>query len=165
MKRVLLGAGLAILLSLMLGGGYLGVSLLRPELFRADLRREFSLYDLTLGESTQHQVKANLGEPHRERHESLSILYEYPSLGLSLRIGQLSGVLEWYEVRSDQFTTARGVRVGNSMTTITAAYGKPTEVTALPDAARVRYIFGIAYVLEFWLNNRQQVERIAFYRT
>jgi hypothetical protein len=162
---VLLGTGLTMLLCLILGGGYLSVSLLRPELVRPDLRREFSLYQLTLGESTESQVRDHLGEPDRERRESLSILYEYASLDLSLRLGLDSGVLEWYEIRSDQFATARGVRVGDRFTAITEAYGKPTEVTPLPDSSRVRYIFGMVYVLEFWLDNLQRVERIAFYRT
>jgi|GEM_PF-4135029 len=159
----------AIGLLAVLGGAvlvaYIAVGTVKPDLVNHDLRREFAFAGLTVGESTMQDVLATFGVPQREYREPLSLRYEYPSKGLLLRIGVASGRVEWYEFSSSQYATAKGVKVGAPFTAVTDAYGKPSSVTPLASGTRVRYHYGIAYTLEFWLDRDGKLARVAFFKS
>ena len=165
--RVLKGllVGLSVLLLLAIAGVAIVVmNMVKPELARPELRHEFTIGGLTIGKSTKEEMVARYGAPAREIVSTRSTTYEYPDLGLILQIGNATGKLDWYEITSDQFATSKGITVGATLEQIKLAYKKPTEVTPLDGQTRVRYFFGIAYALEFWLNNEGKATRILFFQ-
>lgn len=163
LKGLLVG-GAVILLLAITGAVLLVVDMKRPELARPDLRHEFTVGGLTIGESTKEDMLARYGPPGREIVATRSTTYEYPDLGLILQIGNQSGRLDWYEITSSQFATSKGITVGATLDQIKLAYRDPTEVTPLDGETRVRYFFGVAYALEFWLDSGGRATRIVFFQ-
>jgi len=157
--------GLLVAALLLLGlAGWLVIRTLRPGLFDSSLRREYAVTGLVVGSATRSDMVARYGHPGRERREAATTLYEYPALGLLFRMDNATGLLIWYEVTAPEFPTARGVRVGAPLGEISAAYGSGGAMVRFPGRARLRYAYGVAYALEFWLNDRDRLERIVFYR-
>lgn len=162
-KNVLVGLMLVSLAGVT-GAGYMGIFLFRPHWLLPNLRREFSTIGLDVGTATRADVEQAFGTPGRVRREESGLLCEYPDLGLTLRMDAQSGKLFWYEVTSDRFMSGRGIRVGAAEAAVLSAYGRPASQIRLSTGSRLRYTFGRAYALEFWLNVSEKVERIVFYR-
>lgn len=144
--------------------GLLAVRLFQPALFDPALRREFAVAGLAVGRSTRADMLAQFGGPVRERRETGAAVYEYPAQGLLLRFDTATDRLIWYEITTPAFPTGRGVRVGASLGEIRAAYGSGGMLTRFTGRARLRYAYGTAYALEFWLGGGDRLERIVFYR-
>lgn len=154
--------GILSVLGVMAVAGFLAVRTLRPELVDAGLRQE--LARVGLGEATRDTLTARYGQPEQERDETLSTVLAYPSGGLLLRVGKTSGALEWFETTSTIFATEKGIKLGSTYEQILDAYGKPQSVTPLTGGTRVRYQYGMVYMLEFWLVRGGGVERIVFFK-
>ncbi len=162
-KKALLLLGVLILLGA-LALAYLATAMMKPELLRPEIRREFTIAGLAVGKATRQELIALHGPPEREVAERRTTVYRYPSRGLAFRMENETGQLIWYELRSPDYATGQGITVGASFDQIRAAYGKPTEVTPTPGGARVRYTYGMAYVLEFRLGPDMRVRSVTFFR-
>jgi len=145
--------------------GYMAVKTVKPEKVNKGLQQELSALGLTLGAATRAEVVARFGEPEQERQETLSQVLEYPSRGLLVRLNRTTGTLNWYEFTSAAFATARGVQVGATYQQILDAYGTTPYVTPLTGGTRVRYHYGVAYVLEFLLNKEGKLTKVSFYHS
>jgi hypothetical protein len=146
------------------GGAYLVLKTYKPEKVDKGLQQELSALGVTLGQSTREQVIARFGPPEKERDETLSTVLDYPSQKLLCRIDKRTGTLEWIEYSSPQLATAKGLKVGATYSAIVDTYGVPTSVTPLSTGTRVRYQFGMAFVLEFSLNQSQHVTQIILFK-
>lgn len=166
-KKVIIGLaifGLLSMIGLAAALSFLALRTLKPEKVDHGLQRELSALGVTVGKSTQAEVVARFGAPEQERQETLSTVLAYPSRGLLVRMGKQSGVLEWVEFTSGEFATAKGIKVGATYQSLVDTYGLPSSVTPLSGSTRVRYQFGLAYMLEFTLNKENQVTRVAFFK-
>ncbi len=144
--------------------GLLALRLFQPALFDPALRREFAVTGLAVGQATRAEMLARFGDPVREMQESAAAVYEYPAQGLLLRIDSATGRLIWYEITTPAFPTGRGVRVGASLSEIRAAYGSGGVLARFTGRARLRFAYGTAYALEFWLGEQDRLKRIVFYQ-
>lgn len=120
---------------------------------------------VTVGTSAAEDLAARFGPPEQTKQETLSTIYLYSSQGLLFRVDKQTGKLVWYEITSKQFATARGIHVGATYDDILNAYGTTEYVTLMPTGTRVRYRYGTAFFLEFWLNKAGKIERIAFFHS
>ena len=157
--------GLLCLLGTIVAVGYMAVRTLKPETVNKGLQRELTALGLTVNEATLADVVARFGPPERTREETLSQVLEYPSKGLLLRVNKTSGKMDWYEFTSPAFATAGGVRVGATFQQIRDVYGPTRYVTQLSTGTRVRYHYGVAYVLEFQLNTDGKLTKVAFFHS
>jgi hypothetical protein len=166
-KRIVAVLAIIGFLSLVAGAagvGYFSLKTFKPEKVDTGLQQELSAPGVVLGKSTRDEVVARFGPPEQERQETLSTVLEYPSKKLLLRVDKASGLLGWVEYSSGVLATAKGIKVGSTYDAVVEAYGLPATVTPLSGGARVRYQFGMAYILEFLLDKSQRVTRIAFFK-
>ncbi|HYF92076.1 MAG TPA: hypothetical protein VD969_07500 [Symbiobacteriaceae bacterium] len=162
---VLAGFGLICLIGSVAAGVFLAVKTLRPELLDSGLQEEMGALGVTVGTSTEVELIARFGEPQQRKQETLSTVYLYHSKGLLFRVDKQTGKLLWYEVTSSEYATARGIRLGATYDQILDAYGATNYVALLPTGTRLRYKYGTAFFLEFWLNKAGRLDRFAFYHS
>jgi hypothetical protein len=163
-KMLLVLLGMVILGAVALG--YLAVRMFKPELVRRDLRQEFTTTGLSIGRSTMSDVIDRFGKAERFRQEASGLLIEYPSKGLLFRVGGQPSTLYWYEWTTTAMATAKGVRVGDKLASVKTAYGEPDDIANLKGGLRVRYAYGTAYTLEFWITPAtDRVTRVVFFKS
>jgi hypothetical protein len=152
----------------LLGGaaavGYLALHTLKPDLVDKGLQKEMGIAGLTMGASTEQDLLAKYGEPDERKDETLNHVYVYEERGLLFRIDRASGKLEWVQVTGPDVATAKGIKVGATYDQILDAYGPTNSVALLPTGTRVRYKYGMAYVLEFMLDQSRHITKISFYK-
>ncbi|MDF2629010.1 MAG: hypothetical protein K0R39_2841 [Symbiobacteriaceae bacterium] len=142
---------------------FFGIRMLKPEMVDTGLQKEMTVLGVTLGTATEADLVARFGPAQQVKQETLSTVHVYTEQGLMFRVDKKSGKLIWQEINSEAHATARGIRPGSTYDQILNAYGATKYVTMLPTGSRVRYKWGTAFSLEFWLNKAQRVEKIAFY--
>jgi len=160
---VLAGFGALCLVGAITAGVLFGLRMLKPELVDDGLQKEMGALGVTVGTSTAEDLAARFGPPEQTKQETLSTVYLYGTKGLLFRVDKQTGKLVWYEITSRQYATARAIRVGATYDEILNAYGSTEYVTLMPTGTRIRYRYGTAFFLEFWLNKAGKVERIAFF--
>lgn len=162
-KGVLLTLGLLLLAAL--GAAALAVFLsLHPEAAQPDLRQEFAVIGVAVGQAGEAEIVARFGPPGRQRSEHAGAVYEYPDRGLLLRTGRPDGRLIWYEFTSPALVTAKGVRIGATLPEVMKAYGSAAETASVAGRIRLRYTYGTAYALEFYFGTGRRVERVVFFK-
>ncbi|HYF80893.1 MAG TPA: hypothetical protein VD973_27595 [Symbiobacteriaceae bacterium] len=162
---VLAGFGLLCLIGTVAAVAFFGLRMLKPELIDTGLQKEMSALGVTLGAATEADLYARFGPAPQVKQETLSTVHIYPDQGLLFRVDRKSGKLIWQEISAKAHATARGIRLGDAYDQILNAYGNTEYVTLLPSGTRVRYKYGTAFFLEFWLDKAQRVEKIAFYHS
>lgn len=162
---VLAGFGLLCVIGAVTAVVLFGIRMLKPELIDTGLQKEMSALGVTLGTATEADLVARFGPAQQIKQETLSTVHVYTDRGLLFRMDKQSGKLIWQEISSPDHTTARAIRLGSTYDQILNAYGATEYVTLLPSGTRVRYKYGTAFFLEFWLNKANRVEKIAFYHS
>ncbi|HWI65254.1 MAG TPA: hypothetical protein VNT75_25770 [Symbiobacteriaceae bacterium] len=162
---VLASFGLLCLVGAVAAAVLLAVRTLKPDLVDTGLQKEMAALGVTVGTATEADLIARFGPPPQTKQETLSTVYVYGEKGLLFRIDKKTGKLIWYEITSASHATAGGIRLGSTYDEILDVYGTTKYVTLMPTGTRVRYKYGTAFFLEFWLNKAQKVEKIAFYHS
>lgn len=157
--------GLLSLLGAIAGVVFFAVRTLKPDLIDTGLQKEMSALGVTLGTATAEDLTARFGAPQQTKQESLSTVYLYSTKGLLFRIDKKTGKLIWYEITAKEYATAKGIKVGATYDDVLDAYGATKYVTLLPSGTRVRYKYGTAFFMEFWLSKVGRVEKIALYHS
>lgn len=162
---VLAGFGLLCLVGAVVAVVFLGIRMLKPEIVDTGLQNEMRALGVTLGTATEADLVAHFGPAQQIKQETLSTVHVYSDQGLLFRIDKKSGRLIWQEITSKAHATARGIRLGSTYDEILNAYGATEYVALLPAGTRVRYKYGTAFFLEFWLDKTQRVDKISFYHS